>query len=597
MSMTILNVYSSNNNIINGIYYLFYSGNKAAVTYKDYNYNSSQTTNKYAYIGEVVIPQFVNYLGKTYKVEDVSSNAFYGCSELKSVTIPEGVISIETEAFCKCTGLTSVELPLSLTLIGLEAFSQCSSLLSITIPQNVNRIVGNPFWGCKNLSSITVESGNPIYDSRGNCNAIIETATNELLVGCKNTIIPNSIRIIGFNAFGDCEGLKSLDLPNSITAINDGAFYGCKNLFSINIPNSVTSIGEKVFGGCKSLISAHFPENTKEIPNYVFNNCSSLSSFEIPRNVTSIGDGAFFDCSSLTSITIPDNVVNIGDYAFYGCSGLTKIFCLRKSPPTCGSKIFDYIDRSKCILYVPKGATDAYKSANGWKDFFFISEDSPTEDVLEKEVVLSANGYATFYNSLSSYVIPDGLSASVITSTSSATLEYKTLEIGKFGNVIPKGIPVVLVSKNRKGGTYTLTPTTESVTYNGANLLRGSNVYTYTSDTNGGSRYNNSYDDYVFYKLTYGRPSGSNFDKFGWYWGAYNGEDFQIDAGKAWLVIPKANLISKSSIPFMPETSGIEEIPNREKYVENDRCYNLSGQTVNKGYKGTVIMNGKKIIR
>ena len=100
------------------------------------------------------------------------------------------------------------------------------------------------------MTTISVESGNTVYDSRNNCNAIVESATNTLMFGCKNTIIPNSVTSIGERAFEDCDGLTSITIPNSVTSIGEGAFYSCDGLTSISIPNSVTSIGEYAFEYC-----------------------------------------------------------------------------------------------------------------------------------------------------------------------------------------------------------------------------------------------------------------------------------------------------------------------------------------------------------
>lgn len=126
-------------------------------------------------------------------------------------------------------------------------------LESIVLPNSVTRIEGGTFSGCNGLNSIKVESGNEKYDSRNNCNAIIETSSNTLIAGCKNTIIPNSVTSIGNSAFDNCSSLTSITIPNSVTSIGSYAFSGCSGLTSVNIPNSVTNIGWYAFQGCSGL--------------------------------------------------------------------------------------------------------------------------------------------------------------------------------------------------------------------------------------------------------------------------------------------------------------------------------------------------------
>ena len=206
------------------------------------------------YEGEIVIPSTVIYNNKLYYVTSIGEEAFAGCIDLISVVIPNSVTSIGKEAFAGCNDLTSLEIPNSVTSIGIDAFFDCWSLTSVTIPNSVTSIGGRAFGNCPGLNSIVVSSGNTNYDSRGNCNAIIETASNKLILGCKNSVIPNSVTSIGVQAFYGCQGMTSITIPNSVTSIGGQAFWDC-SLTSVTIPKSVTSIGGSAFANNTGLRS------------------------------------------------------------------------------------------------------------------------------------------------------------------------------------------------------------------------------------------------------------------------------------------------------------------------------------------------------
>ena len=333
--------------------------------------------------GDVTLPEDFN--GDNYSI----SGAFSGCIGLTSVTIPNSVTSIGGGAFSGCSGLTSVTIPNSVTSIGGGAFSGCSGLTSITIPNSVTTIESSAFYGCKKLTSVTigtdvttigerafsecsgltsinVASGNSVYDSRSNCNAIIETASNTLIAGCQNTIIPNSVTKIEKNAFYSCSGLTSITIPNSVTSIGSVAFYNVKHIIytgnatgspwgaisingfidgdfvfsddtktrlmayignggDITIPNSVTSIGDGAFYNSSGLTSVTIGDGVTEIGYEAFYNCEELTSIKIPNPVTTIREYTFYKCTGLTIVTLPNSVTTIESSAFSGCTGLTSI--------------------------------------------------------------------------------------------------------------------------------------------------------------------------------------------------------------------------------------------------------------------------------
>ncbi len=256
---------------------------------------------------------------------EIAHHLFLNGEEIKDLVIPNNVTSIEGEVFSGCSGLTSIIIPNSVTSIGEGTFSHCSGLTSVTIPNSLTSIGEEAFCCCSGLTSIVVEEGNTKYDSRNICNAIIESSSNTLIAGCKNTTIPNSVTAIGSYAFLRCSGLTSVTIPNSVTSIGKGAFKYCSGLTSVTIPNSVTSIEEYAFSGCSGLTSITIPNSVTSIGAWAFSGCYGLTSITIPNSLTLIGAWAFNGCHGLTSVTIPNSVTSIGTCAFRCCSGLTSV--------------------------------------------------------------------------------------------------------------------------------------------------------------------------------------------------------------------------------------------------------------------------------
>ena len=412
---------------IDGIHYLLNSSTNTATVAR---YTSSTNNNpNAAYTGNITIPASVSYGGTTYTVTSIGDEAFKectgltsisipssvtniggwafeGCTGLASINLPVSVTTIGDDAFWCCTGLTSINIPSSVTAIGHGAFSGCTGLTSVSIPASVTTIGNYAFAGCEGLASIKVEAGNIAYDSRENCNAIIETASNTLVAGCMNTTVPNSVTAIGDYAFLGCTGLTSFTIPTSVTAIGDYAFSDCSGLASIKveagntaydsrencnaiietasntlvagcmnttIPNSVTAIGDGAFLGCTGLASISIPASVTTIGNRAFYGCTSLTSINIPSSVTTIGYKAFLDCTGLKSISIPASVTKIGDYAFLGCTGLTNIYAEHTDPAAynCSASAFYNVS---AILHVPTDSKEAYANTEPWSNFKNIVE-------------------------------------------------------------------------------------------------------------------------------------------------------------------------------------------------------------------------------
>ena len=469
-----------------------YSGNTYSVTsIGDYAFNdcssltSVEIPNSVTSIGEDAFfgtawynnqPDGIIYAGKVlykYKgtmpantsitIEDgtvsISPQAFSDCSSLTSVEIPNSVTSIGYYAFDGCSSLTSVELPNSVTSIGDYAFQACSSLTSIELPNSVTSIGNGAFWGCSSLTSveignsvtsigayafadcssltsIVVAPNNPKYDSRDNCNAIIESESNTLIAGCMNSTIPNSVTSIGSWAFYDCSSLTSVEIGNSVTSIGYAAFSNCSSLTSVEIGNSVTSIDM-----------------------WAFSRCSSLTSVEIPNSVTSIDYGAFRGCSSLTSVEIPNSVTSIGALVFGGCSALSSVISYIPEVKLFSTdvSVFDGVDKENCTLYVPYGAKSTYASTDGWKDFTNIVE--------MYDLTVSAAGYATLYLDYATE-IPEGVEV-----YTAKEVDGICLKMAQVGDVLPANTAVIVKAP---AGTYTFVQTATETSTIADNLLKGS---------------------------------------------------------------------------------------------------------------------------
>jgi len=323
------------------------------------------------YEGDIVIPYSITFDDHEYIVTAIGEEAFSGCTDLTSITLPEGLERIEYMAFYGCTGLTSITIPEGVTeikacafrnCIGLssltiptgvvtiwtDAFEGCTGLQSVIIPETVTKIYSNVFKGCSGLGSITVHPDNPAYDSRNGCNALIETATNTLISGCKNTVIPKTVTGIGKQSFFNCIDLTSIIISDNITSIANDAFEGCSNLdtlcwgaqnvspFEFKIPiisslkhviieDGITTIPNRAFEGCNNIKSIKIPSSVRIIESSAFACCTNLKRLIIPEGVTTIGQDAFGSCDSLKTLSVP-NSVTILTNAFRGSDNIDTLY-------------------------------------------------------------------------------------------------------------------------------------------------------------------------------------------------------------------------------------------------------------------------------
>lgn len=580
---------------------------------------------------------------------------FYCCTDLKSITIPEGVTTIGREAFAKsgltsitipngvtkisdeafsgCTDLTNVSISQTVTTIGKYVFQNCNSLTNITIPPSVNSLDNVAFCGCNNLTSIIVDPENTKYDSRNECNAVIETATNKLIIGCKNTVIPNSVIEID-HAFYGCSGLTNISIPEGVTKIGKDAFYRCSNLSSIYIPTSVTTIGYSAFSGCTKLATVTIsegvnmidyeaftgctnlteitiPSSIKYISLRAFSGCSSLVNIEvnsgntkfdsrdgcnaiietttnklivgckntvIPNSVTEIGTESFLGCSGLTTITIPEGVKKINSTAFKGCTNLTtvvipytvtgigtnafqncsslkQLFSYIEAPSALINS-FDYSTYGDAVVYVPNGTKTSYESTMGWGDFENIVEMNEVQVTLSKDTITFTNPYpldfSTPIEGLKAYIVSD-------------VIENKAIL-----TEVTKAVPAVtgLILVGTAGETYTITSATSY-----PNAITNKLVGVTVDTAIGGNDV-----DYILSNGKFVKASAGT-----------------LAAGKAYLKLDAA--LARGTIDIVGDVTGIDALlNNKEESIKNNEVYNLNGQRISKPAKGVYVVDGKKVM-
>ena len=345
-------------------------------------------------------------------VTDLGLSSFQECTHLTKITIPKSVKEIADGTFRDCTSLKTINLHKNISSIGQEAFYntafyndesnwdnsglysqnyliqvkndikgayrinedtsviadgaffECNELTSVVIPKSVTNIGSGAFSCCSNLSSIKVDENNAIYDSRNNCNAIIETSTNTLVQGCYSTVIPYSVTKIGEGAFSGCTNLIRIKIPDSVTVIENGAFFNCRSLLEINIPKGVKSINALTFAKCTDLKNINIPDNITSIGYHAFYRCTNLESVVIPDSVTEIPYGLFVECTNLKNVVIPKNVTEIGSFAFYKCTSLESVVIPDgvTQMPYCG---FDYCKNLKSAT-IGRGVTNFNSSMLGY---------------------------------------------------------------------------------------------------------------------------------------------------------------------------------------------------------------------------------------
>lgn len=295
--------------------------------------------------------------------------------------LPEG-------AFQTTMALQHIVLPKNLTAIGSYAF-QDSGIEELVLPATVKELGRDIFYYARNLKALSVEKGNTVFDSRDNCNAIIETASNTLRIGCANTEVPNGIKALGQMAFSGIPSLKEVQLPSGLTSIGWATFWADTELSKVTLSESVTDIGESPFGGCERITSLVIDAKNAKYDSR--NNCNAIietatdkliqgfATTKIPEGVKTIATAAFRSLATLTEIEIPASVEKIEPEAFLYCNQMTKVISHIKKPFAVSSMVFEGDNMKTAVLHVPYGTREAYANTPGWDAFRTIVEMDPVE--------------------------------------------------------------------------------------------------------------------------------------------------------------------------------------------------------------------------
>lgn len=294
-------------------------------------------------------------------VTTIGNYAFCDRSTISSIRLPETVVSLGTSALEGC-GIDNLTLHEGITSIGDWAICYCPNLTALKFPASVSDFGAGNGVGCPSLETLSVTSGNTVYDSREGCNAIIETASNTLVSGCKNTVIPDDVTTIGSYAFCGRDGLQRITVPEGVNRLRWAAFWECLDLEEVVLPNSLTNIAPMVFSSCRN-----------------------LTEITIPANVAIMGSADFSGCTSLTRVTVlpvTPPAVYSSDYTPGPSPSAASSYGLQVAAPgrapetmrtrgDVGTRTDTYgmFRNTTCPIYVPAGSVDTYKEADGWSEY------------------------------------------------------------------------------------------------------------------------------------------------------------------------------------------------------------------------------------
>ena len=396
------------------------------------------------YEGDIVIPDYVEYEGRRFKVTEIGMWAFEGDTTLTSVHLPSTLKVIGAAAFA-LTRLTEVEIPDSVLEVGSLAFSDCDSLLSVEIGRSVKTIGNFAFDNCKKIESIDLPDG---LENLGSfafayCMSLDSIVLPSGIVDIKESTFyschdlktirfSDAVHTIGPRAFHECVSLTSFSMPSALDSLGEEAFEDCWMLDSVHLPDAVRHIGEGTFAGCLSMESLEWSSRLLSIGDYALAYCQSLAEVDLPSSLRSIGmsafdhcqslkqvdwpmvdilpDSVFKSCLALEKVSLPEEVDTIQPFAFGDCSALASVWVYRLEPPYVFEGGFEGVDKQNCVLVVPEGSKERYAAAPVWEDFYQIVDTlaaipgSGDEDSLSNQFTMNDLGFQLLRNPVRDYL-------------------------------------------------------------------------------------------------------------------------------------------------------------------------------------------------